>query len=1356
MADVDIGTLLAKLHADTRQFSQELAQARKAVSDTKNEIKQSSTEAGAAAKKHDDLTASLGKVVTVAYAVHEGMRLAGEAISFVVEQVKDAIAAGIAFEDQFADVKKAVDGNAESYGKLSEDIRKLAQEIPITTKELSGIATAGGQLGVASKDIKEFTMVVAELAKSSTLTAEAGATFFGQFSNITNLKPENLRNLASTIAILDKDGASTASTITDVALRIAGAGQVAGLSQAQILGWSAAIGNAGINAESGGTAFSMFVRQVGEAVSQGGGKLADLANLAGMTADAFKELFKTNANEALERVLEGFRGVKDSGGDLNAVFDALHISGNREIDDLTRLAMAAKSPRDTVEQATKAWADQNAVLRIAEDRFNTTTNHLLILQNVLKGDEAIATSGIGKMIGDLAKSASDAMIADDALYQGIAAHLGPEIEALTKKLDPLVQAFMHSLPEAIQTALDITLKITSGLAEVALAWQVAAKDIVKANEDIKKAREEASKRPDGISVAADAIGAGASALGSAFMDSSQIKNLQWSMSIERQRNQANSAEMRKALDDEHKAQQERAASYDQPISQSMADLQDQAAAANRALDPKVLEEEGAAAAAAAAKIKALTDEMARLQVQSAKTSSEGAAGAKVMKAAMEDFVGTPSKRVAVVDAVQSLVDLLNKDLKPEQAAAQIAKLNAAMEEVYTAGNEELKKLALDRLSTLLIATNTILTVDRPAEKKADEQAAAEAKREANAAKAEAKRLAEEAKREAERAAQQHRDLIAEYSRAVEDGANAIEEGMGKEAAAVNRSLSNAFKVDASGSEGASLGKAVTDLIKAAKKAGVDEAEALGNEIRDAMLKAVSSKSEADRAAAQALVDNLNEEIKARSALNPENFQRAVGQSSNRSNLGTEGGALFDNIEKSAKEGTPEALKAVGDSYEAIRRKILGDQNLTPEQAAAYWNSIFEAVNEAIDQGSDEARQKLKDKLQEINMELPLMEARTAATERVNLAIDKTAEQITDAYEKGEAQIQEARAQMEASIRMRGMRESIKITQEDELKPLTDSLDLARRNLKYFREDQNIEQGRKRADFLEQRDWDRQLSDALLKHKIVDNASVGGQGRLQEAAAQGIRVGPVNDPMLELHRQQVEQKRLHDRKLSDIQEQRAYEDKQRTENRANQEEDANQEKVWAKSVTDFKRDQAHNLQVWEDQTAMIALEWRVGPDGPIQREVRARVDKLNDALVDLEAKEDRNITKLEGRLALLYGTTMPQILDQTADLLAEPADNAERMERAVKNTAGFMREATGLGKGMIPEGFGLPVTIPEPQGVDDGSGEGGRNGRGGKPTKEGTTNHITVHGNVIGLDNASELFGQESDARENNLTAAGVT
>ena len=296
--------------------------------------------------------------------------------------------AAIDWESAFTGVKKTVNemvdanGNVTySYAKLEGQLKKLATELPATHQEIAQVAENAGQLGISTDHIVEFTKTMIDMGESTNLSADEASAALARLANITGMSQDKFSNLGSSIVWLGNNFATTEQEITEMSLRLAGAGKQIGLSQGSITGIAAALSSVGIEAEAGGSAFSKLMVSMNLAVEKGGESLESFANVAGMTSDKFAQLFKSKPEVALERFVKGLGESEKHGKSAIQVLDEMGITEVRLRDTLLRAANAGDLMTKAIEGGNKAFNENNALANEASKRYETTESKLKMLRN---------------------------------------------------------------------------------------------------------------------------------------------------------------------------------------------------------------------------------------------------------------------------------------------------------------------------------------------------------------------------------------------------------------------------------------------------------------------------------------------------------------------------------------------------------------------------------------------------------------------------------------------------------------------------------------------------------------------------------------------------------------------------------------------------------------------------------------------------------------------------------------------------------------------------------------------------------------------------------------------------------------
>ena len=403
-----------------------------------------------AMKSFGDKTASIGQSIEkVGGSMTKGITLP------IAGAVGAVTTAAVKWESSFTGVKKTndemVDSNGKviySYDDLEKGLRDLAKELPTSHEEIAKVAEAAGQLGIKTDKVVGFTKTMIDMGESTNMSADTAATSLARFANITQMSQDKFSNLGSAIVDLGNNLATTKSEITEMGLRLAGAGKQIGMTEGDIVGFAAALSSVGIEAEAGGSAFSRLMVQMQlatetgveafaplkqavaeqgvswesfvHAVNWGGkeltavskqmgiptselkkmykeaskasGSLEDFANVTGRTSEEFAQLFKSNPSQALIEFIQGLKDSEKHGISAIKVLDDMGITEVRLRDSLLRAANASDVFEGAVKRGNEAFNENTALAEEAGKRYGTTESQLKILRGQLN-DVAITFGG---------------------------------------------------------------------------------------------------------------------------------------------------------------------------------------------------------------------------------------------------------------------------------------------------------------------------------------------------------------------------------------------------------------------------------------------------------------------------------------------------------------------------------------------------------------------------------------------------------------------------------------------------------------------------------------------------------------------------------------------------------------------------------------------------------------------------------------------------------------------------------------------------------------------------------------------------------------------------------------------------
>lgn len=372
--------------ANVQPYERQIGNARKATEGWETSLKSLEADLMALEKSIDDHANQALK------RQHDAMEKTGRAV-FTFGAITAAAFAwsaneAVKWESAWTGVTKTTNGSAAQMDALEGQLRDLSKILPTTHEEIAAVAEAAGQLGIAREDLASFTKVAIDLGNTTNLSAEDAATSLAQLMNIMRTAPDLVDHLGNTLVALGNHGASTESQIISMALRVAGAGKLIGLTEDEVLGLSSAMANLGIQSELGGGAMQRVLLIIYTAMKEGGAQAEQFAQLAGMSADKFAAKWAKDPVRALDALFQGMGRVKDGGGNLIKALDDVGIKGTQNLQVVLRLAGAGDELTTSLDQSASAWDKNNALLREAEKRYGTTESQVAIARNELR-DSAI-------------------------------------------------------------------------------------------------------------------------------------------------------------------------------------------------------------------------------------------------------------------------------------------------------------------------------------------------------------------------------------------------------------------------------------------------------------------------------------------------------------------------------------------------------------------------------------------------------------------------------------------------------------------------------------------------------------------------------------------------------------------------------------------------------------------------------------------------------------------------------------------------------------------------------------------------------------------------------------------------------
>ena len=356
----------------------------------------------------------------------------------VVGLATASVKAAMDYEQAFANVRRTVNATEEELAEFSDQIEQMSTVTATSAEDIAEVVSTAGQLGIHTENIMEFSRAMIDLGKASTdLEANTAATELAKFANITGMRHDRFTNLSSAIVALGINYATTESEIVEMGKRLAAAGTQVGLSEAQIMGFAAALSSVGLEAQAGGSAFSKALVKMEVAAQTGGKSLKDFARVCGVSEKQFKQMWKNDPAAMFQRFLVGLSQMDEEGIGAIATLQEIGISEIRLRDTLLRATNANELFADSQRMAVQAWNENTMLATSAATKYNTVSSQLANLKN----KALMAARQIGKdltptfqSLMDKANGLISAFMGLDSSqrasiikWAGIAAAMGPVI-----------------------------------------------------------------------------------------------------------------------------------------------------------------------------------------------------------------------------------------------------------------------------------------------------------------------------------------------------------------------------------------------------------------------------------------------------------------------------------------------------------------------------------------------------------------------------------------------------------------------------------------------------------------------------------------------------------------------------------------------------------------------------------------------------------------------------------------------------------------------------------------------------------------------------------------------------------------
>ena len=260
-----------------------------------------------AAKQANAWSKTAQKAAQIATAAFAAVGTATAAATVV--SVKNAIS----YESSMADVAKVVDGLKDDNGNLtaqyyemSDALLELSTRIPPTAEELTQIAAAAGQSGIARKEIVGFTEDAAKMSVAFDTTADQAGTWMAQWRTAFKMNQKEVKTLADQINYLGNVSGANALQLSSIVTAVGSLGDVGGLSAAQIAAIGDTMASVGVGEDVAATGIAKMITTMtaGSAATE---KQSKVLKKLGIDATDLANRMQTDAQGAIIDFMEALQ-----------------------------------------------------------------------------------------------------------------------------------------------------------------------------------------------------------------------------------------------------------------------------------------------------------------------------------------------------------------------------------------------------------------------------------------------------------------------------------------------------------------------------------------------------------------------------------------------------------------------------------------------------------------------------------------------------------------------------------------------------------------------------------------------------------------------------------------------------------------------------------------------------------------------------------------------------------------------------------------------------------------------------------------------------------------------------------------
>lgn len=272
-------------------------------------------------------------------------------------------------DDVYSDVMKTTGLLHEEVEGLDEELMKI--DTRTSREQLLLLARDAGKLGIQGKDnilgfVRAADQIQVALGED---LGEGAIRNLGKIADVLGYTSsmgieKALLSIASSINAVGQASTASEAYLVDFTQRMAGVGQLAHLSAADIIGFASGLDQSAMKVEMSATAFQKFMMKLYSEPEK-------FAQYAHKSVSEFADLMKNDANAAMIEVLKGLREIGDM-SELTKHFDEMGLDGARTVQVLGAMASNLNAVTEAQALANQEFEKATSVT----EEYNTKNNNL--------------------------------------------------------------------------------------------------------------------------------------------------------------------------------------------------------------------------------------------------------------------------------------------------------------------------------------------------------------------------------------------------------------------------------------------------------------------------------------------------------------------------------------------------------------------------------------------------------------------------------------------------------------------------------------------------------------------------------------------------------------------------------------------------------------------------------------------------------------------------------------------------------------------------------------------------------------------------------------------------------------------